>query len=151
VDASDLLNEKAREYEAPSRRTASGRPLPRRDRDASRQDAWAPNIVREVEPSLRSVSRFLEKRYEAALRSSEASATGRPLSAVYADRRRLAADLGYSVNEVATHAMEVDLGELLDPYAAAVAGSRRRERSRRLGTGSLLRRASVVTEIWNEA
>jgi hypothetical protein len=55
------------------------------------------------------------------------------------------------VNEVATHAMEVDLGELLDPYAAAVAGSRRRERSRRLGTGSLSRRASVVTEIWNEA
>jgi hypothetical protein len=43
--------------------------------------------------------------------------------AAHADRRRLAADLGFSLNEAATQGMEVDLGELLSPYAAAVAGS----------------------------
>ena len=43
--------------------------------------------------------------------------------AAYADRRRLAADLGYSVNEARAQAFDVDLGELLEPFATAVAES----------------------------
>jgi hypothetical protein len=43
--------------------------------------------------------------------------------AAYADRRRLAADLGYSVNETSAEALDVDLAELLKPYAAAVTES----------------------------
>ena len=40
--------------------------------------------------------------------------------AAYADRRRLAAKLGYGLNESGTEALEVELSELLNPYFAAV-------------------------------
>jgi hypothetical protein len=50
--------------------------------------------------------------------------------AAYADRRRLAAELGYSVNEASAQPLDVDLSELLEPFTAAVGAYAAGERSR---------------------
>ena len=63
----------------------------------------------------------------------------------YADRRRLASKLGYGMNDSGVGPIEVELGDLLSPYVAAVVPQPSSSGHRPAGRGPLLRRGAYLT------